>query len=60
MHLLKKFVGFDLSTSGYEEKSQRLRLEYLRPLLKGRKYLLLSILREPLSVERIRGYAKAR
>ncbi|MBA0751958.1 hypothetical protein Gogos_000843 [Gossypium gossypioides] len=30
MHLLEKFTGFDLGTSGYEEKSRRLRLEYLR------------------------------
>ncbi|MBA0785847.1 hypothetical protein Gotri_026687 [Gossypium trilobum] len=30
MHPLKKFAGFDLDTSRYEEKSQRLRLEYLR------------------------------
>ncbi|MBA0875753.1 hypothetical protein Goshw_029012 [Gossypium schwendimanii] len=30
MHLLKKFAGFDLGTSGYEEKSRHLRLEYLR------------------------------
>ncbi|MBA0738041.1 hypothetical protein Gogos_011454 [Gossypium gossypioides] len=30
MHSLKKFAGFDLGTSGYEEKSRRLRLEYLR------------------------------
>ncbi|MBA0573750.1 hypothetical protein Golob_001010 [Gossypium lobatum] len=30
MHPLEKFTGFDLGTSRYEEKSQRLRLEYLR------------------------------
>ncbi|MBA0816270.1 hypothetical protein Gohar_000952 [Gossypium harknessii] len=30
MHLLEKFTGFDLGISGYEEKSRRLRLEYLR------------------------------
>ncbi|MBA0794839.1 hypothetical protein Gohar_019125 [Gossypium harknessii] len=30
MHPLEKFVGFDLGTSGYEEKGRRLRLEYLR------------------------------
>ncbi|MBA0672976.1 hypothetical protein Goklo_024151 [Gossypium klotzschianum] len=32
----------------------------LQPLLEGRKGLLSGILRELLSVERIRGYAKTR
>ncbi|MBA0668209.1 hypothetical protein Goklo_001149 [Gossypium klotzschianum] len=58
MHPLEKFVAFDLGTSGYEEKSRRLRLEYLR--VEGRKCLLLSILCELLPVERICGYPKAR
>ncbi|MBA0819703.1 hypothetical protein Gohar_019533 [Gossypium harknessii] len=30
MYLLENFARFDLGTSGYEEKSQRLRLEYLQ------------------------------
>ncbi|MBA0764905.1 hypothetical protein Gotri_014179 [Gossypium trilobum] len=30
MHPLEKFAEFDLGTSRYEEKSRRLRLEYLR------------------------------
>ncbi|MBA0705753.1 hypothetical protein Golax_017916 [Gossypium laxum] len=30
MYLLKKLAGFDLDTSGYEEKSRCLRFEYLR------------------------------
>ncbi|MBA0582659.1 hypothetical protein Gorai_024794 [Gossypium raimondii] len=30
MHPLEKFVGFDLGTSKFKEKSRRLRLEYLR------------------------------
>ncbi|MBA0775961.1 hypothetical protein Gotri_011040, partial [Gossypium trilobum] len=30
MDPLEKFVGFNLGTSEYEEKSRRLRLEYLR------------------------------
>ncbi|MBA0638161.1 hypothetical protein Godav_029158 [Gossypium davidsonii] len=30
MHPLKKFTRFDLSISKYEEKSRRLRIEYLR------------------------------
>ncbi|MBA0765554.1 hypothetical protein Gotri_014733 [Gossypium trilobum] len=29
MHLLEKFTGFDLGTSGYEEKSRCLLIEYL-------------------------------
>ncbi|MBA0756594.1 hypothetical protein Gogos_020672 [Gossypium gossypioides] len=29
MHPLEKFVGFDLNTSEYEEKSRRIRLKYL-------------------------------
>ncbi|MBA0701039.1 hypothetical protein Goari_022660 [Gossypium aridum] len=30
MYPLKKFVGFELGTSGYEEKRRSLHLEYLR------------------------------
>ncbi|MBA0632288.1 hypothetical protein Godav_001060 [Gossypium davidsonii] len=32
MHPLENFMGFDLGILGYEEKSRRLRLEYLRSL----------------------------
>ncbi|KAA3467099.1 alanine aminotransferase 2-like [Gossypium australe] len=34
MYPLEKFVRFDLGTSKYEEKSRRLRLEYLRVALR--------------------------